>query len=47
MVLEQIYSNRKLELILEKINGKPRKILNFTSAEELFNIEINKIKGAA
>lgn len=40
-------SQYKLETILEKINGKPRKILNFTSAEELFNIEINKIKDAA
>ena len=40
-------SEYKLEIILEKINGKPRKILNFTSAEELFNIEINKIKGVA
>lgn len=40
-------SEYKLEIILEKINGKPRKILNFTSAEELFNIEINKIKNVA
>ena len=40
-------SEYKLELILEKINRKPRKILNFTSAEELFDIEINKIKGVA
>lgn len=40
-------SEYKLELILEKINGKPRKILNFTTAEELFNIEINKIKNVA
>lgn len=40
-------SEYKLETILEKINGKPRKILNFTSADELFNIEINKIKNAA
>lgn len=40
-------SEYKLEIILEKINGKPRKILNFTSAEELFNIEINKIRGVA
>ena len=40
-------SQYKLETILEKINGKPRKILNFTSAEKMFNIEINKIKNAA
>lgn len=40
-------SEYKLELILEKINGKPRKIFNFTTAEELFNIEINKIKNVA
>lgn len=40
-------SEYKLETILQKINGKPRKILNFTSADELFNIEINKIKNVA
>ena len=40
-------SKYKLETIIEKINGKPRKILNFTSADELFNIEINKIKKAS
>lgn len=40
-------SEYKLELILEKINGKPRKILNFTSANDLFEAEINKIKSAA
>lgn len=40
-------SEYRLKLILEKINGKPRKILNFTSADELFNIEINKIKNVA
>ena len=40
-------SKYKLEIILEKINGKPREILNYTSAEEMFNIEINKIEKAA
>ena len=40
-------SEYKLGIILEKINEKPRKILNFTSANELFNIEINKIKSVA
>lgn len=40
-------SEYRLELILDKINGKPRKILDFTSADELFNIEINKIKNIA
>lgn len=40
-------SEYKLEMILEKINGKPRKILDFTSANELFNIEIKKIKSVA
>ena len=40
-------SEYKLEIILEKINGKPRKILDFTSADELFNIEINRIKNVA
>lgn len=40
-------SEYRLEMILEKINGKPRKILDFTSADELFEIEINKIKSAA
>jgi len=40
-------SEYKLEIILEKINGKPRKILDFTSANELFNIEIEKIKSVA
>lgn len=40
-------SDYKLEIILEKINGKPRKILDFTSANELFNIEINRIKNVA
>ena len=37
-------SECRLEIILEKINKKPRKILDFTSANELFDIEINKIK---
>ena len=40
-------SEYKLEIILEKINGKPRKILNFTSAEEMFIEEINRIKSVA
>lgn len=40
-------SEYKLEIVLEKINGKPRKILNFRPAEELFNIEIDKIKKVA
>lgn len=37
----------RLKIILEKINGKPRKILNFTSANELFEEEIMKIKKAS
>ena len=44
--LNQI-STYQLENILDKINGKPRKILNYTSANEMFNIELNKIKNAA
>ena len=40
-------STYQLENILDKINEKPRKILNFTSANEMFNIELNKIKNAA
>ena len=36
-------TEEKLEEIVKKINGKPRKILNFTSAEELFKKEIDKI----
>lgn len=40
-------STYQLENILDKINGKPRKILNYTSANEMFNIELNKIKNAA
>jgi len=36
-------SKEKLEEVLKKINNKPRKILNFTSAESLFKIEIDKI----
>ena len=36
-------SNEKLEKILSKINGKPRKILGFISAEKRFNEEIEKI----
>lgn len=40
-------SKYKLETIIEKINNKPREILNFTSANELFDIEINKIKNVA
>ncbi len=40
--LNKISTNR-LENILKIINGKPRKILNFTSADELFEKEINKI----
>ena len=44
--LRKITQN-KLEDILYKINNKPRKILNFTSAEELFNREVSKIMIAA
>lgn len=36
-------SKYKLKIILEKITGKPREILNYTSAEDMFNIEINKM----
>lgn len=36
-------TTEKLENILNKINGKPRKILGFVSANELFEEEINKI----
>ena len=36
-------SSEKLEKILNKINGKPRKILGFISAEKRFNEEIEKI----
>lgn len=36
-------SSEKLEKILEKINGKPRKILGFISAEKRFEEEIIKI----
>ena len=36
-------SSEKLEKILSKINGKPRKILGFISADKRFNEEINKI----
>lgn len=36
-------SKEKLEKILSKINGKPRKILGFISAEKRFNEEIEKI----
>lgn len=36
-------TTEKLEKILRKINGKPRKILGFVSAEELFEEEIKKI----
>ena len=36
-------SNEKLEKILSKINGKPRKISGFISAEKRFNEEIEKI----
>jgi len=34
----------QLELILDKINGKPRKSLGFVSANEMFKLELNKIK---
>lgn len=40
-------SEYKLEMIVEKINNKPRRILDFTSANELFDIEINKIKSVS
>ena len=36
-------TKKKLEEILKKINGKPRKILGFVSAEERFKEEIRKI----
>lgn len=36
-------SSEKLEKILKKINGKPRKILGFISADKRFNEEIEKI----
>lgn len=36
-------TSEKLKKILEKINGKPRKILNFTPADEVFKKELNKI----
>lgn len=36
-------TKEKLEKILNKINGKPRKILGFISAEKRFNEEIEKI----
>ena len=36
-------STEKLEKILNKINGKPRKILGFVTADELFEEEIKKI----
>lgn len=36
-------SKEKLEEILKKINGKPRKILGFVSAEQRFKEEIEKI----
>ena len=36
-------SKEKLEEILKKINGKPRKILGFISAEKRFEEEIRKI----
>lgn len=36
-------SSEKLEKILNKINGKPRKILGFISADKRFNEEIEKI----
>lgn len=36
-------SSERLEKILNKINGKPRKILGFSTADELFAEEIKKI----
>ena len=36
-------SKEKLEKVLKKINGKPRKILGFISAEKRFEEEIRKI----
>lgn len=36
-------SSEKLEKIVNKINGKPRKILGFISADKRFNEEIEKI----
>ena len=40
--LEKV-SSKKLEEILKKINGKPRKILGFVSANRKFEEEIRKI----
>ena len=36
-------SSKKLERIVNKINEKPRKVLGFVSANELFEEEIKKI----
>ena len=36
-------SVEQLERILKKINGKPRVILNYETADELFEKEIRKI----
>ena len=36
-------SSEKLEKILNKINGKPRKVLGFIPADKRFNEEIEKI----
>ena len=36
-------TKEKLEEVLKKINGKPRKILGFMSAEQRFKEEISKI----
>ena len=36
-------TKEKLEEIVKKINGKPRKILGFISAERRFEEEIRKI----
>ena len=36
-------STEKLEKTVQIINGKPRKILGFTSAEEQFKEELSKI----
>lgn len=40
-------SKYQLEIIVEKINEKPREILDYTSANEMFEKELNKIKNIA
>ena len=40
---KSIISREKLEKIINKINGKPRKILGFISSDKRFKEEIEKI----